>query len=53
MTSEIRFLGPGIAEYVERHSTPPGELEQRLIDETQQLTNGGMQIGFPQARFPC
>ena len=51
MTSDIRFLAPGIAEYVERHTTRPSELEQRLIDETRQLTYAGMQIGFPQGQF--
>ena len=51
MTSHIAFLDPGVADYLAAHTTPPSPLEQRLIDETQQLPQAGMQIGPPQARF--
>ncbi len=40
-----------MAGYLAAHTTPPSPLEQRLIDETRQMTNAGMQIGHPQARF--
>lgn len=51
MTSEIAFLTPAVDDYLQRHTTPPSELEQRLIDETRQLPQSMMQIGFPQAQF--
>lgn len=51
MTSEIAFLTEGIGAYVEAHSSAPTALEQRLIDETQQMQYSMMQIGFPQAQF--
>lgn len=51
MTSDIAFLEPTIARYLSAHTTPPTELEQRLIDETQTLRYAQMQIGFGQARF--
>lgn len=51
MTSDIAFLDPAVASYLAAHTTPPTALEQRLIDETAQLTRAQMQIGFPQARF--
>ncbi|MEL6984888.1 MAG: SAM-dependent methyltransferase, partial [Actinomycetota bacterium] len=50
--SNSRFiLHDAVADYIGDHTTPPSELEQRLIDETSQLANAGMQISFPQARF--
>jgi caffeoyl-CoA O-methyltransferase len=51
VTSNIAFLDPAVAAYLADHSTPPSDLERRLIDETQQMTNAGMQIGPAQARF--
>ncbi len=51
MTSDVAFLGPGIASYLSERTTPPSSLEQRLIDETKKLPAARMQIGFPQARF--
>jgi len=51
MTSDIAFLAPGIASYIEDHTTAPTAVEQRLIDTTQQMQWSMMQIGFPQARF--
>jgi caffeoyl-CoA O-methyltransferase len=51
MTSEIAFLDANVAAYLAASTTPPTPLEQRLIDETQQLRYAQMQIGFPQARF--
>ncbi|MEM7091638.1 MAG: class I SAM-dependent methyltransferase [Actinomycetota bacterium] len=51
MTSDIAFLTPAVAAYLEAHTTPPNELEQRLIDETQTLRWAQMQIGYPQAQF--
>jgi caffeoyl-CoA O-methyltransferase len=51
MTSDIAFIDPAVASYIAANTTPPSALEQRLIDETQQLPRAQMQIGFPQARF--
>lgn len=51
MTSDIAFLDPAVASYLASHTTPPTELEQRLIDLTQSMPHAQMQIGFPQARF--
>ena len=51
MSSKITFLDPAIAAYIGAHTTPPSELEQRLIDATQAMPESMMQIGFPQARF--
>lgn len=51
MTSRISFLDQDIAAYLSEHTTPPTEIEQRLIGETQQMKGAGMQIGHPQARF--
>lgn len=51
MTSDIAFLDPAVAGYLAAHTSPPTELEQRLIDETQSMKYSMMQIGFPQARF--
>lgn len=51
MTSEISFLDPAVAAYLSAHTTAPSELEQRLIDQTQTMAGGQMQVGFPQARF--
>ncbi len=51
MTSNIAFLDPAVAGYLASHTTPPDDVEQRLIDETQRLSAAGMQIGYPQARF--
>jgi caffeoyl-CoA O-methyltransferase len=51
MTSQIAFLNPAVDRYLTAHSTPPTDLEQRLIDQTQGLPRAGMQIGAPQARF--
>lgn len=51
MSSNITFIDTPVAQYLAAHTSPPSELEQRLIDETQQMTRAGMQIGHPQARF--
>jgi len=52
MTSDIAFLDPAIALYLGAHSTPPTDIEQRLIDHTHaSVDQAQMQIGFPQARF--
>jgi len=51
MTSDIAFLDSAVADYLSDHSTAASPLEQRLIDVTQQMAYGRMQIGFPQARF--
>lgn len=51
MTSRIAFLDEAVAGYVAAHTTAPTELEQRLIDETQELARAAMQIGHPQAQF--
>lgn len=51
MTSRIAFIDPAIADYLAAHSTPPNEVEQRLIDTTQRMANAGMQIGPAQAQF--
>lgn len=51
MTSAIAFLDPDVASYLAGATTPPTDIEQRLIDETQKLKYAQMQIGFPQARF--
>ncbi len=51
MTRQAHILGEPIASYVAAHTTPPDEIEARLIAETQQLSGAGMQIGYPQARF--
>ena len=51
MTSDIAILSPGIADYIGRHTSRPSELQQRLIDETQQLPWGRMQISATQAQF--
>lgn len=51
MTSEISFLDPRVAAYLAKHTSPPTDLEQRLIDATQSMPAAQMQIGFPQARF--
>lgn len=45
------FLDAAVAGYIGAHTTPPSELEQRLIDQTLAMEYGQMQIGFPQARF--
>lgn len=52
MTSHIAFIDPAVAGYLAAHSSPPSEIEQRLIDHTQtEVRAAAMQIGFPQARF--
>jgi len=51
VTSDIAFLDPAVAAYLNAHTTPPTELEQRLIDETQQHKWAQMQIGFAQGQF--
>ena len=51
MTSQIAFLDDEVGLYVADHSTPPNEVEARLIAETQQMAGAQMQIGHPQARF--
>lgn len=52
MTSDIAFIDPTIAAYLGDHTTPPTELEQRLIDETHAMGSAAqMQIGHVQARF--
>ncbi len=51
MTSDIAFLAPDVAAYLGAHTTAPTALEQRLIDETQRMTHGQMQIGFAQGQF--
>lgn len=51
MTSEIAFLDPAVATYLNTNTTAPSALEQRLIDETQSLPYARMQIGFAQAKF--
>ena len=51
MTSDIAFLDPAVATYLAAHTTPPTDIEQRLIDTTQSMKFAQMQIGFPQARF--
>lgn len=51
MTSEIAFLDPVVGAYLNAHTTPPSELEQRLIDETGQLEWSQMQIGHAQGQF--
>lgn len=51
MTSRITFLDDAVADYIAASTTAPSPIEQRLIDETQQLDAANMQIGHPQARF--
>lgn len=51
MTSNIAFLDTAVGAYLAVHTTPPTELEQRLIDKTQEMPYATMQIGHPQARF--
>jgi caffeoyl-CoA O-methyltransferase len=51
MTSQIAFLDPAVDRYLTAHTTPPADIERRLIDQTQALPQAGMQIGAPQARF--
>lgn len=51
MSNSNAILHDAVAGYIAEHTTPPSELEQRLIDQTSTLTNAGMQISFPQARF--
>jgi caffeoyl-CoA O-methyltransferase len=51
VNSDVSFLDPAVVGYLADHSTPPSDLERRLIDETQQMTRAGMQIGPVQARF--
>ncbi|MEM7273396.1 MAG: class I SAM-dependent methyltransferase [Actinomycetota bacterium] len=51
MTSDIDFIDPGVGAYLAAHTTPPSEIEQRLIERTRKMRAGDMQIGHPQARF--
>jgi caffeoyl-CoA O-methyltransferase len=51
VNSDVSFLDSAVVGYLADHSTPPSDLERRLIDETQQMTRAGMQIGPVQARF--
>lgn len=51
MTSNIAFIDAAVAEYLVAHTTPPTDLEQRLIDKTQTMTSASMQIGPNQAQF--
>lgn len=51
MTSHIAFLDPTVGAYLGDHTTPPTNLEQRLIDVTQAHPWAQMQIGFAQGRF--
>lgn len=51
MTSDIAFLDRAVGRYLTAHTTPPSDLQQRLIDQTQGMPNAGMQIGHPQAQF--
>ncbi len=51
MTSSIAFLDDSVATYLAGHTTQPTEIEQQLIDRTQQLSAAAMQIGHPQAQF--
>ena len=51
MTSRIAFVDPAVADYLTAHSTPPTEIEQRLIEETQRMPQAAMQIGAAQAGF--
>lgn len=51
MTSNIAFLNDSVATYLAQHTSPPSDLEQRLIDRTNELTYSAMQIGHPQAQF--
>ncbi len=51
MASKTYFVDPEVGAYLGNHSSPPNELEQRLIDKTQAMSRGMMQISPPQARF--
>ena len=52
MTSDIAFLDPALASYVEAHSTPPDGVQQDLIDYTHSLGDvAAMQIGAAQGAF--
>lgn len=51
MANNISFVDPAVGAYLTEHSSPPSELEQRLIDRTQSMSAGMMQISAPQARF--
>ncbi len=44
-------MDESVGTYLASHTTQPGEVEQRLIDTTQAMTSGMMQIGHPQAQF--
>lgn len=51
MANSIDLIDASVAGYIAANTTAPSPLEQRLIDETAQLTNSGMQIAPTQARF--
>ena len=51
MTSRISFVDSAVHAYLTAHTTPPSPVEQRLIDETQAMSNAGMQIGVSQGQF--
>ncbi len=46
-----KFMDETIDSYLASHTTQPNEIERRLIEETQAMTAGIMQIGHPQAQF--
>lgn len=51
MSYDPGILHDHLTAYVVEHASPPSDIEQRLIAETQQLPAAGMQISTPQARF--
>lgn len=52
MTIDIKFLDPGVAEYIDAHSTPPDAVQRELIRRTVDLGVGAnMQIGALQGTF--
>lgn len=51
MTRSHFLLDDRLSAYVDAHDPQPSELEQRLIDETAQLAESGMQIAVGQAAF--
>ena len=51
MGSRAIGLSDELAEYILAHATSPGSVQQRLIDETQQMPGAGMQISADQGEF--
>lgn len=51
MSPSSEFIDGAVGSYLAAHTTKPSDLERRLIDETQAMTSGTMQIGHPQAQF--